>query len=147
MRARGASVALAALVTALSVTPLSPARTQPRLTADPDLAKSDRALLQDETKATAEFQRRLRNQVTFRNGLLLIQDRSGGGSGLMVMPATSQWGLDCGDGGIVVTFGTGNADTDNGIALTLTSASVSDDKCQQIAPALGETVLTITKGN
>ena len=144
---RGIGAAPIALATALSVALFSPACAQPRMTADPDLAKSDRTLLQDEAKATAELQRRLHDQVTFRNGLLLIQDRSGGGSGLTVMPATIAWGLDCGDGGVVVTFGTGTADTDNGIALTLTSAAVSDGKCQHIATALGETLLAITKGN
>jgi hypothetical protein len=144
MTAIGVAATLAA---ALAIAPLSPGLAQPRLTADPDLAKSDAALLQDEAKATAELQRRLRDQVKSSNGLLLIQDRTGGGSGLTVMPATIAWGLDCSDGGIVLTFGTGNADTDNGIALTLTSAAVSDEKCQHIAPALGETVLAITKGD
>lgn len=130
----------------LSLAMLPPAWAQPKLTADPDLAKSDAALLQDESKASAEFQRRLRDQVRYRNGLLLIQDRSGG-AGLTVMPATIVWGLDCGDSGIAITFGNGTGDTDNGIALTVTSAAVSDAKCQTIAPALGETVLAISKGN
>jgi hypothetical protein len=64
-----------------------------------------------------------------------------------VMPATVMWGIDCGDSGIAATFGAGSADTDNGVVLQLTSAAVSDDKCQHIAPAIGETMLTLTKGN
>jgi len=124
-----------------------PAAAEPKPAADPDLVKSDIALLQDEGKATAEFQRRLRDQVSFRNGLLVIIDRTGTISGVTVMPATVMWGIDCSDSGIGVTFGTGSGDTDNGIVLQLTSASISDDKCTRLAPAIGDTLLAITKGN
>ena len=124
-----------------------PAAAEPRPAADPDLVKSDIALLQDEGKATAEFQRRLRDQVSFRNGLLVIIDRTGTISGVTVMPATVLWGIDCSDSGIGVTFGTGSGDTDNGIVLQLTGASISDDKCTRLAPAIGDTLLAITKGN
>lgn len=123
-----------------------PAGAQPRVTADPGLAASDAALLKDEAKAIAELQRRLKDQVSFRDGLLVIIDRSGGTSGVTVMPATVMWGIDCSDSGLAVTFGSGNGDTDNGIVLQLTSASISDDKCTRIAPAVGETLLAVTKG-
>lgn len=63
------------------------------------------------------------------------------------MPATVLWGIDCSDSGLAVTFGSGNADTDNGLSLQLTTAAISDDACTRIAPALGETVLAIIKGN
>jgi len=120
---------------------------EPRIAADPSLVASDNALLQDETKATAEFQNRLRGQVSSRGGLLIIVDRTGATSGVTVVPATIMWGVDCGDSGLAVTFGAGSGDTDNGIVLQLTSANISDDKCTRIAPAIGETVLAITKGN
>lgn len=123
------------------------AAAEPKAPIDPSLAASDATLLQDDAKATAEFQRRLRAQVSYRDGILVIIDRSGAGSGVTVMPASVMWGIDCGDNGIAVTFGTGSGDTDNGIVLQLTSASVTDDKCARIAPALGATVLAITKGN
>ena len=123
-----------------------PAAAEPKPPTDPELAKSDAALLQDEAKATAEFQRRLRGQVSYRGGLLVIVDRSGGAD-VTVVPATIMWGIDCSDSGIAVTFGSGSGDTDNGIALQLTSASVSDEKCLHIAPAIGDAVLAITKGN
>jgi hypothetical protein len=124
-----------------------PASAQPKPIADPDLLKSDEALVQDEAKATAEFQHRLRDQVTNRNGLLVIIDRSGTTSGVTVMPLTIMWGIDCSDNGLAVTFGTGSGDTDNGVVLQLTSAPVSDDKCSRIAPAVGGTLLAIIKGN
>jgi hypothetical protein len=124
-----------------------PALAEPKLVVDPDLARSDIALLQDEAKATAELQHRLRDQVTNRDGLLVIIDRSGTSSGVTVMPATVMWGLDCSDGGLAITFGSGSGDTDNGIVLQLTSAAISDEKCLHIAPAVGQTVLAITKGN
>ena len=139
---------LAALSAALALCgALGSAAAEPKPTADPDLAKSDAALLQDDAKATAEFQRRLRGQVAYRNGLLIIVDRSGTTAGVTVMPATVFWGVDCSDSGISVTFGTGSGDSDNGISLQLTTANVPDEKCLQIAPALGQTLLDIVKGN
>jgi hypothetical protein len=138
---------LAGLAIVAALAAAQPAAAEPKPTADPDLVKSDIALLQDEAKATAEFQRRLRDQVAYRNGLLVIVDRSGTTSGVTVMPATAMWGIDCSDSGIAVTFGAGSGDTDNGIVLQLTGASISDDKCTRLAPAIGDTLLTITKGN
>lgn len=131
---------------ALSLAAL-PALAQPKPPLDPSLAASDKALLQDLDKATAELQRRLRNQVTYRNGLLVIIDRSGTNPGVTVMPATVVWGIDCSDSGLAVTFGTGSGDTDNGVALQLTSVAISDDQCLRIAPAIGDALLAITKGN
>jgi hypothetical protein len=125
----------------------SSVRAEPKPPIDPDLAKSDARLLEDEGKATAEFQRRLRAQVAYRNGLLVIQDHSGGSSGVVVMPATVMWAVDCSDSGLTVTFGSGTGDTENGVDVQLTSAAVSLDKCQRIAPAIGDAVLTLTKGN
>jgi hypothetical protein len=136
-----------ALVFAVLTLAALPALAEPRLTVDPSLAVSDVALLQDEAKATAELQHRLRDQVTNRDGLLVIIDRSGTSSGVTVMPATVMWGLDCSDGGLAITFGSGSGDTDNGVVLQLTTSAISDDKCKQIAPAVGETALAITKGN
>jgi hypothetical protein len=123
------------------------AAAEPKLTADPSLAASDASLLQDDAKAASEFQRRLHNQVTYRDGLLIIVDHSGTNSGVTVMPATVVWGVDCSDSGLSVTFGTGSGDTDNGIELQLTSAGITDDKCMHIAPAIGGAVLEIIKGN
>jgi hypothetical protein len=120
---------------------------EPKVPLDSDLIKSDTALLQDEAKAIAEFQRRLRDQVSFRGGLLVIVDRSSTTPGVTVMPATTIWGVDCSDSGVAVTFGTGSGDTDNGVVLQLTSAALGDDQCMHIAPAIGDAVLAITKGN
>jgi len=120
---------------------------EPRVSVDPSLAASDAALVQDEAKATAELQRRLHAQVSYRDGVLVIIDRSGTNSGVTVVPATIMWGVDCSDNGVAVTFGAGSGDTDNGIVLQLTNAALSDEKCLKIAPAIGEAVLSITKGN
>jgi hypothetical protein len=123
------------------------AMAEPKAPADPSLIASDTTLLQDEAKAVAEFQRRLRSEVSYRGGVLVIVDRSVANAGVTVMPATVMWGVDCSQDGLAVTFGTGSGDTDNGTVLQLTSADVTDEKCTRIAPAVGETVLAITKGN
>jgi hypothetical protein len=125
----------------------APVAAEPKPAADPSLTASDSTLVQDEAKAITEFQRRLRDQVSLKNGVLVIVDHSGTTAGVTVMPATVMWGIDCGDSGITATFGSGSGDTDNGVTLQLTGASVSDDKCGRIAPAIGATVLDIAKGN
>jgi hypothetical protein len=140
-----ACTAIAVAAAVLLGSPLA-AQAQPRLTADPSLAASDASLLQDEDKAKAELERRLRSQATYRDGVLVLIDRSGAG-GITVMPATVMWSVECSDGGLAVTFGSGSGDTDNGVVLTLTGAAISDDKCTRIAPAIGLAVLALTKGN
>jgi hypothetical protein len=122
------------------------ARAEPKAPIDPGLAASDAALVQDDAKATAELERRLHAQVSYHNGVLVIVDRSGTNSGVTVVPAAIMWGVDCSDSGVAVTFGSGSGDTDNGIVLQLTSTALSDEKCLKIAPAIGEAVLSITKG-
>lgn len=134
-------------IVGLGLGALSPAIAEPKAPADPSLIASDNALLQDEAKATAELQSRLRSEVTYRNGVLVIIDRGVANADVTVMPATVMWGIDCGQEGISVTFGAGSGDTDNGTMLQLTGADVTDGKCAHIAPAIGETLLAITKGN
>lgn len=126
---------------------LSPGLAEPKAPADPSLVASDKVLLKDEAKAIEEFQRRLRHEVSVKGGLLIIAPGGDSDAGITVMPATVMWGVDCGDGGIAVTFGAGSGDTDNGAVLQLTSADVGNDACTRIAPAIGQAVLAITKGN
>src|SRR5206468_1836895 len=47
---------------------------------------------------------------------------------------------------MVVSLGAGSGDTDNGVALQLTSAAPTQEQCLAFAPALGQTVLAILKG-
>jgi len=135
---------LAAAVVAAVYAPSALA--QPKLTGEPDLARSDAALLQDEAKAASVFQQRLREQVSASGGLLIIEDRSGGSSSVTVVPTTTMWAIDCSDSGLNVTFGSGTADTDIGVSVQLTAAAISSEKCRKIAPAVGETVLALIKG-
>ena len=123
------------------------AMAQPRLPPDPGLARADATLLQNESGAIAEFQRRLRDEVRYQNGLLIIQDRAIAQSGVTVVPATIMWSLECGDSGVSVTFGAGTGETENGIAVQLSATPVPAEQCQRIAPSLGETLLAIARGN
>ena len=132
-----------ALIVAM-VLPVAAGRAEPRLGSD--RAKDDAALLRDEAKATSELQRRLRDQVAFKDGLLVIQDRSASAASVVVMPPTAFWSVDCGDNGIGVTFGSGSGDTDNGIALQLTAAAPTQEQCLALAPALAKSVAAIVKG-
>jgi len=132
-----------AVLLALALAVSTPALAQPKLNVD---RKDDAALLRDERKAIAEFQRRLRDQVSLKNGLLIIQDRGASGASLFIVPPTAFWSVDCSEAGIAVTFGAGSGDTDNGIALQLTGAAATQEQCVAMAPPIGQTLLAIIKG-
>ena len=61
------------------------------------------ALLRDPARATPELERRLRKQVRYSNGLLLIEDPIL--HGVTTLPATAGWAIDCDMLGVRVTFG------------------------------------------
>jgi hypothetical protein len=132
----------AALVLAL----VAPALAGPKAPIDPDQARNDAALLQDDGAAMKAMQQRLRDLVGFRNGLLVVAESSGGSASVTVFPATVPWSVVCDDSGLSVTFGAGTGDTDNGIAVTLTAVAVPADKCLKLAPAVGETMLALSRG-
>jgi hypothetical protein len=124
----------------------APAEAGPKAPIDPDQARSDAALLQDEGAAAKAFQQRLRDLVAMRNGLFVIAESSAGTASVTVFPATVPWSVVCDDSGLSVTFGAGTGDTDNGIAVTLSSVPIPADKCLKLAPAVGETVLALSRG-
>jgi hypothetical protein len=61
------------------------------------------ALLRDPARAAPELEKRLRGQVHYSNGLLLIEDPIL--HGITTLPATTGWAIDCGILGVAVTFG------------------------------------------
>lgn len=91
----------------------------------------------------ADLQRQLRDQVHYQNGLLVFHDKAG----VTVAPATIPWTLDCGEGGVGITIGSGTGETENGLAISLSTAPMTDAQCQPLAVSLGATMLAITRGN
>lgn len=96
-------------------------------------------LAQSET----DLQRQLRDQVRYQNGLLVFHDKAG----VTVAPATIPWTLDCGEGGVGITIGSGTGETENGLAISLGTSPMTDAQCQPLAVSLGTTMLAITRGN
>jgi hypothetical protein len=96
------------------------------------------ALAQSET----DMQRLLHDQIRYRNGLLVFHDKAG----VTVAPATIPWTLDCGEGGVGVTLGSGTGETENGFAIPLGATPMTDEQCQALAVSLGTTMLAITQG-
>jgi len=94
-------------------------------------------------QSEADMQRLLRDQIRYQNGLLVFHDKAG----VTVTPATIPWTLDCGEGGVGVTLGSGTGDTENGFAIPLGNTPMSEDQCQPLAVSLGTTMLAITRGN
>jgi len=137
-------IAAAIAVIVATALGLAAAQAEPRLGAD--RGKDDAALLRDEAKAGPELQRRLRDQVALKDGLLVIQDRSATTPSVTVMPQSVMWSVDCSESGLAVTFGSGSGETDNGVSLQLTAAAPNQEQCLALAPALGQTVVAILKG-
>ncbi|HEX3882733.1 MAG TPA: hypothetical protein VHW66_08750 [Stellaceae bacterium] len=94
-------------------------------------------------QSEADMQRVLREQVRYQNGLLVFRDKAG----VTVAPATIAWTLDCGEGGVGVTLGSGTGDTENGLAISLGTGPQTEEQCQTLAPSLGAAMLAITRGN
>lgn len=110
------------------------------LPAAPALALiTDPAAAQNE----ADLQAKLRDPIHYQNGLLVFRDKGG----VTVAPATIAWTLDCGQGGIGITLGSGTSETENGLAISLSSTPMTDTQCQPLSISLGTTMLAITKGN
>jgi len=107
--------------------------------------RQDLDLLQDEASATTEFERRLREQVHFRDGVLVIRDEELP-DWISVVPASILWIINCGPTGLIVSFGPAPSVKDSGPVLNLTWATVPAEMCEQIAVAVGETLLAITHG-
>jgi hypothetical protein len=94
-------------------------------------------------QSEADMQRVLREQIRYQNGLLVFRDKGG----VTVAPATIPWTLDCGEGGVGVTLGSGTGDTENGLAISLATGPMTEEQCQTLAPSLGAAMLAITRGN
>jgi hypothetical protein len=94
-------------------------------------------------QSDADLQGLLRSQIRYQNGLLVFHDKAG----VTVAPATIPWTLDCGEGGVGVTLGSGTGETENGLAIPLGNTPMTDSQCQSLAPSLGATMLAITRGN
>lgn len=74
------------------------------------------ALLRDPVRAGPELARRLREQVRYSNGLLLIEDPIL--HGITTLPATASWAISCDTLGVRVTFGaTGEDDTGTDVEI------------------------------
>jgi hypothetical protein len=106
----------------------------------------EQELLQDEAKATTEFETRLRKQVHLNGGVLVIRDAELS-DWVSVAPASTIWIVNCGPYGLDVSFGAVSGENNGDSSVTLTRASIPAEECERIATSIGETVLAITRGN
>jgi hypothetical protein len=103
------------------------------------------ALLRDPVRAAPELERRLRKQVRYSNGLLLIEDPIL--HGVTTFSATAAWAIDCDMLGVRVTFGaTGENGTGTEVELVPLGTKVERNACHGISGLLGEAVLRLTSG-
>jgi hypothetical protein len=101
------------------------------------------ALLRDPVRAGPELERRLRKQIRYSNGLLLIEDPIL--HGITTLPATTGWSIGCGEVGIAITFGAaGEVGTE--VELVPFGTKVATYACRGISDALGAAVLRLTSG-
>src|SRR5438128_1990910 len=95
---------------------------------DKDPMQGERELLQDEAKATTEYQRRLREQVQHHAGVLVIRETDLPDR-VSVVPASTMWIIDCGPTGLDVNFGAPSGENGGGPSITLTGASIPPEAC------------------
>jgi hypothetical protein len=103
------------------------------------------SLLRDPARAAPELEKRLRGQVHYSNGLLLIEDPIL--HGITTLPATTGWAIDCGILGVAVTFGaTGENGAGTEVNLVPIGTSISNYTCRGISEVVGAAVLRLTNG-
>jgi hypothetical protein len=92
------------------------------------------------------LEQRLRKQVRYSNGLLLIQDPIL--HGITTLPATVGWSISCNENlGVQVIFGAGG-DSGSGseVELVPSGTRVQRNACSGISEMVGAAVLRLTSG-
>jgi|SRR5579864_4819176 len=113
--------------------------------AEIDAQKRLEAALRDPARAGPELERRLRKQVRYSNGLLLIEDPIL--HGITTLPATTEWAIDCGVLGVAVTFGaTGENGAGTEVNLVPIGTTISNYACRGVSEVLGAAILRLTSG-
>jgi hypothetical protein len=103
------------------------------------------ALLSDPATAAPELERRLRQQVRYYNGVLLIEDPIL--HSVTALPATTAWSISCDAGGVQVNFGD-TSDNGSGAYVEITPIGIgaAPTACKGISARLGTAVLRLTRG-
>jgi hypothetical protein len=101
------------------------------------------ALLRDPARAAPVLELRLRKQVHYSNGLLLIEDPVL--HGITTLPATISWSVSCDDiTGLQVLFGSGDSGSE--VDLVPLGTRISKGVCANISQGVGAAVLRLTSG-
>jgi len=104
------------------------------------------ALLRDPARAGPELERRLRKQVRYSNGLLMIENLIL--HGITTLPATAGWSISCDENfGIQVTFGAGGENGGSSeVELVPLGTRVQRNACSGISEVVGAAVLRLMSG-
>jgi hypothetical protein len=101
------------------------------------------SVLRDPARAGVVLEQRLRKQVRYSNGLLLIQDPIL--HGVATLPATVSWSISCNDiTGVQVSFGSGDSGSE--VDLVPLGTRVPRAACSGISEVVGAAVLRLTSG-
>jgi hypothetical protein len=144
MLAFKASIALAVLVTACSEYERLDNEGAARLAAEQEM-------LSDPLRASAEFDRRLRSQVSVRGGLIIVRNAPIENSVTYILPASAPWVISCGYG-FIIHFGTAidgtEGYTSNLVQLDLAHGlEIPPSTCNELGPLVGETLLSMLRIN
>ncbi len=109
--------------------------------------RAEAALMADPLRAGPELERRLREHVSSREGMLIVSDTLPGIPTVYVLPMSAMWVVSCDILGLSVAFGPGSGEYDNSVNVDLTPVPISEPQCRDLAPAIGQKILAITRGN
>jgi hypothetical protein len=100
-------------------------------------------VLRDPARSGPVLEQRLRKQVRYSNGLLLIEDP--GLHGITTIPASSAWSVNCDEvTGVEVAWGSG--DTAPVVELVPIGTKISRNACRELSQKVGDAVLRLTSG-
>lgn len=108
-----------------------------------ELIKSETALMADPERGGAELEQRLTDKVSVDGGLLLVHVTGGF---LYVLPATTQWTLQC-FAGMSIVFGNSiagdNSEVTNDVTVSLTVGQIDQKNCDILGPRIGKRLLSM----
>ena len=117
----------------------------PRREAEPPTAEA--RLMADPPRAGPELERRLREKLTFSNGVLIVRGAVPSLPSLYVVATTTTWILHCDLLGMSVGFGGGFGEHGDGFDVELTRTALTEQQCETLAPPITQKLLAITQGN
>jgi len=112
-----------------------------------DQMQTERAVWAEPAKAAAELDRRVRQRVAYRQGILVVVDPDPRLPTVYALPAATPWLVACDVTGLTVGFGAGSQEAGTGVDLPITLAPLAEPQCRTLVPRAAAILAAVVQGN